>query len=701
MKKFFSFICMMAIVLGVNAAPISKKVLDKKQVRTEKKALMKKTPFLKKEKAAKFAIANKKSTVARAKKLDAIDVTCGSWDIQDWGTDGELVLYSEDNTYAFYFDLIYGGDNEDLELGKTYGVSDIYIGADGMYGGVFYDSEWHYGIKALSLVKTMDAEGLVHFVGSVTDSLDASFTFHYDEEPFVLTGDTAYIVCNQSIDAPYYSSTFEDWTLQGANANYAFQLDLLSENSTSYVGNYTSEDFDLDYTYIDVILDAENVEEYQALEAKATITEKGDSIIIDAEIIAENGVVYVISAFYAVPVAQKQETISSTEMIITPGTYYFWNMFEFDASDANNSIYMTLLEDNYIGTWEAGQDITGTVTPKDGEPTNIYGGTIVISEADGVVSLTGTILCYNNVEYTLDLKYTKPAADKKVTLNLVDGKLNILSGAWQAFGWNADDTQFMSLAAYADELAGTYSGTSFVSGYTYVILVEGTDTLRYMTLSDANVTVSVANEVATFSGTLTAQLEGTDELVEFTFNFSLPIEATTTGLDYDEQEADFEEVFASYSVSTQYLAKYGDLIISATNENGAMIGLDIYIAAGESTLTPGTYTISDSEEPMTLYPGSCDGSNVYYSFVGYKDAEGYITKMWFPVEGTVVVSEDGVITIDALNSYGRQIKVTAGQAPEGIENIELTEQAQKVVIDGVMYIIRDNKLFNLQGAQVR
>ena len=38
---------------------------------------------------------------------------------------------------------------------------------------------------------------------------------------------------------------------------------------------------------------------------------------------------------------------------------------------------------------------------------------------------------------------------------------------------------------------------------------------------------------------------------------------------------------------------------------------------------------------------------------------------------------------------------------EGIENIVLTEKAQKVIVDGVIYIVRDGKLFNLTGAQVR
>lgn len=38
---------------------------------------------------------------------------------------------------------------------------------------------------------------------------------------------------------------------------------------------------------------------------------------------------------------------------------------------------------------------------------------------------------------------------------------------------------------------------------------------------------------------------------------------------------------------------------------------------------------------------------------------------------------------------------------EGIENVFTSEKAQKVMIDGVMYIVRDGKMFNAIGAQVR
>ena len=42
-----------------------------------------------------------------------------------------------------------------------------------------------------------------------------------------------------------------------------------------------------------------------------------------------------------------------------------------------------------------------------------------------------------------------------------------------------------------------------------------------------------------------------------------------------------------------------------------------------------------------------------------------------------------------------------GGAPQGIENVVLTEKAKKVVVDGMVFIVRDGKMFDLTGAQVR
>jgi hypothetical protein len=58
-------------------------------------------------------------------------------------------------------------------------------------------------------------------------------------------------------------------------------------------------------------------------------------------------------------------------------------------------------------------------------------------------------------------------------------------------------------------------------------------------------------------------------------------------------------------------------------------------------------------------------------------------------------TEDGAIAIDLAETY------FAACEEQAIENVVLTEKAQKVVVDGVLYIVRDNKMFNVQGAQVR
>ena len=70
------------------------------------------------------------------------------------------------------------------------------------------------------------------------------------------------------------------------------------------------------------------------------------------------------------------------------------------------------------------------------------------------------------------------------------------------------------------------------------------------------------------------------------------------------------------------------------------------------------------------------------------------------VEGNVTHTQNEAGDKDYYEfASGAQLKLL--QKAEGIENVVLTEKVQKVVVDGVIYIIRDNKLFNLQGAQVR
>ena len=78
-------------------------------------------------------------------------------------------------------------------------------------------------------------------------------------------------------------------------------------------------------------------------------------------------------------------------------------------------------------------------------------------------------------------------------------------------------------------------------------------------------------------------------------------------------------------------------------------------------------------------------------------------------EGTALVQGDRVMVVGKLtnNFYNdkNSAQIAKGtvsvQWKAAIENIILTEKVDKVIVDGVLYIVRDGKLFNLQGAQVR
>ena len=171
---------------------------------------------------------------------------------------------------------------------------------------------------------------------------------------------------------------------------------------------------------------------------------------------------------------------------------------------------------------------------------------------------------------------------------------------------------------------------------------------------------------------------------------------------YDEN-SNYVVEFASYTVDASDFDTYGDLYIEAQDADMHYVAIDLYPETAE--LTPGTYQIrlDDGTYPVgSVTAGEFWNDDIYASYAAIVDANDYLTNVWYMVSGTVVVAEDGTITVNALNSKGNTISVimhNGGQA--GIENVVLEDSARKVMVDGAMYIIRDKKMYNAQGAVVR
>ncbi len=871
MKKLFSILCAFAIVFSASAVPAKRAGLAKFAKEHAKEVKAQKS--LKAEKATSFATAAVQQTatkapakqhftvkpavlkaenasftkaplsakaqaakVAKAKK-EATDVTIGSWEVQDWGSDGELYLYAEDNTIAIYADLIYGGDAEDLVPGKEYTVADVYVSESTgeQYAAVFYDGEWHYGVKELSVTKTIDEKNLVHFVGSVVDSLDAAFTFHFDEEEFKPTGEVVEHEFKYSASVSYFS-TYGQWSVKADDGKFAFRMDLFEKSSESPVGTYLSDsaDFDIDYCYFEVYnATGDSSWQYKPVEAAAVITESNDSILIAIDFLCDNGVEYKATAFVADPTAQEHVDFVATDYEIDDSFADFFGVVWFDAFNDDATLSLTLYPedaedlsgDYLISQTDTLANAAGSITTADGE-FSIYSGNVKIAKNGNDYVVTGKVLAFNNVEYTLAITYVKPEPTRQAELTVAGLELSFDLNAevpwWQLYGYNADSTIMVTVSPIeADSFAGHYTGAELDPAYTYIVTditydeYGEFDTYNYFKLIDAdlNVTYNEADSTMVITGKYVGRnLTNRKDVPEISINFSGKIpapevsdmtftfqdgegEITVTpsndedewdwyvasedifeyyGADgiaeaifgnygntyavsgeqvlsieddfanylegsgtyylivwgagkrnvttpaashkfeyestlpegcteYDAEEGnDFIVDFAEYVIDDRYLAQYGVLLVDAQNADGSYISIQFVVPTGAESLVAGEYPVQEDGEAQSVYSGELDltEGQIYGSFAGNLTAQGISIPLWLFVDGKVTVNADGSIAVDVTNCAGAKIQCTLAEA-QGIENVVLTEDAKKVVVDGVLYIVRDNKLYTIQGTQVR
>ena len=99
------------------------------------------------------------------------------------------------------------------------------------------------------------------------------------------------------------------------------------------------------------------------------------------------------------------------------------------------------------------------------------------------------------------------------------------------------------------------------------------------------------------------------------------------------------------------------------------------------------------------YVGKVAGADTTWYALADADFELAVAGANVTIDGSFVgVNEDNE---EDIISFTLNLAGIIDGGEEGIENIELTKEAKKVVVDGKVFIIRDEKMFNVQGAQVR
>ncbi len=327
---------------------------------------------------------------------------------------------------------------------------------------------------------------------------------------------------------------------------------------------------------------------------------------------------------------------------------------------------------------------------------------------DGSYTIAAVVVDEEGNTWNLSASQAAPSV-KEQTLTL-NGILNQGETAWQIEAADTDSTIIVSLLGLGSSAVGEFTEDDFYSYYSFVLI---NSTYTFYSLTEANITITQSDDKYLVTGTMkTANDDNPLDQIIFSLNLTvtaLPNEGGEEEDDtykYDEDAALIRD-FAIYTIDDTYLAQYGSVYIEAEDEYGYYIILDVTLPTGASELVAGTYTIDDSYGPQTVFSGYYNSSSQYSmtpsfaaTLVEYQ-GDLYYDKVWWIVSGTVTVDTNGKITVNAVNSKEQSIQVTLGGLKQGIENAVLSGKTQKIILDGSMYIIRDNKMYNIQGARIR
>lgn len=693
MKKFFSLMCAIAIVFSANAVPAKvlgmSKQVEAAQVKTVKahKAL----PATRLLKAERAAVAFK---APQAKHEGyTVDIVEYTEKYYASGSDVWVKLYDEAGT-LYAFDVVVAEGTEELALDSAYVLSSMLVN----YTYMLDTNSVKTKFASASLTKSLvpyEEQQLVHFDASFSDSLGNNYTLTYQEAPFIITGDTIDVVFVGNANKPIYSQGL--CQLRAADDDYDIAFTFPCAEGAP-AGVYGEEDMNLDYTFVN---------DLEAKGAHCVVAENNGTILLEGWILAKDGNVYHVTFAFTAPTVQSYDTINCDNLVLDD-TYASWfGILIVEASNEDYTVSMYLPSDDYLGTFDA-EDVSLSIKDADGE-IEIYEGTITVANTATGVAITGTVLSADGVQYTLNLQYVIPEPTSQETLNGA-GVLYLLEQNgmyyWQAMAQNSDQSRYISLLAITEgeEAAGTYSKADLYAQYTYAGKFVGTDTTWY-DMIDANITLTINDAVATITGTFLGQSDVDNaDVVEFTLNLTLQVNDQRgggSGSQYDKQDEDFNINFAEYTVDDQYLAEYKVLIVEAQDADSNYISLEFNVAEGATEIAAGVYAIDETYAEGTVTAGSIN-QYIYGSFAGSLDAEGQVyVPMWLLNAGTVTVLENGVIEVNATNTWGRAIVCRLGEYPEGIENADAKAAAVKVVRDGQLVIIKNGVEFNAQGAIVK
>ena len=326
------------------------------------------------------------------------------------------------------------------------------------------------------------------------------------------------------------------------------------------------------------------------------------------------------------------------------------------------------------------------------------------------------VIGYDEVMYDVELWHCVPVPTDTVKVDITADFTNKINtdGYYVLSGYNKENTLYISLAPFAEEVAGT-----FVNDGVFSRFGEG----QYDFYCDYSVVYKNINgEAVPFSVekctmTVTEEANGAIKAVATLIaadavHYEVTMATTYNNhLNYDAEEGAIDRTFTANDEVIIEKYEDGTSYFEVMAADGSDICALYFIAEDfdkDITFMPGTYQINDSEDYMTVLASvGVVGQSIYPSFYGFmsEDGRGIVTPLYFLVGGTVEVEKrDGklYIEVNAVNSYNVPVHIVFDGTVTGVENVNVNiEGVRKQIIDGQLVVIRNGKAYNALGAQVK
>lgn len=348
MKKFFSLICAVLVVISTSAAPLKLKSQFKQVSKAKNERVQKVLPIRENAKTVQFRHAselNAAKKVFRAPKTRKADVSF-TITVEDITTSGAKVTVTpSDENAVYYFDCFTAADAASMSDAQIYtalyenweATAEYYeMDLEELLPYILSEGEDDY---TFSTLKGGTEYTVVAFLVDEAGNLDGAVTrFNFTTE--AIPAPTGEVVNLGELEFDYFDD-YRDYdgsfVVYFVNDTTEIALCIFSEEVN---GTFTLEDLDPEYSYYS----SENIGtlDLQAATITAVLSEDGNSSAFTVSIIAYNGVEYTFtgvaelgSGGYVDPtggtftIAVADITSSGAAITVTPsivGAAYYWSL---------------------------------------------------------------------------------------------------------------------------------------------------------------------------------------------------------------------------------------------------------------------------------------------------------------------------------------------------------------------------------------